>query len=271
MNPISDTAFYTCAIRATDAVQPLSICGDNYAHFFMHEKGKTIAAKMKAPPRMSIGTVARHRIIDDLLREQISAWPDTTIIIIGCGFDTRAFRIPGGHWYEIDEPEVIEYKNAQLPVSDCSNVLQRISIAFSKERLETHLPAIPDSSPIAVVMEGVFYYLNNEQIDSTLLALRSAYPSHTLICDLMDRIAATQYSKEVRQDIESLGAKWIYVPNEPAQVFERSGYHSLETISTVEKVMTYRKTNSVIRILLRLMAPKLFKAFEIRVFEMAPV
>jgi O-methyltransferase involved in polyketide biosynthesis len=44
-------------------------------------------------------------IIDDLLREELVANPNLTVVIIGAGFDTRAFRLQGGTWIELDEPQ----------------------------------------------------------------------------------------------------------------------------------------------------------------------
>jgi methyltransferase (TIGR00027 family) len=270
MNPISNTAFYTCAIRAADAANLNPIGDDSYAHLFMNDIGNAIAAQIKAPPKSTVSVVVRHRIIDDLLRGQLAVHPDTVIIILGCGFDTRAFRIPGGHWYEIDEPQVIEFKNAQLPASPWRNPLQRISINFSEGHLEDYLPKVTGSAPVVVVMEGIFYYLNEQQIDATLSALRNAYPAHTLICDLMNRVVANKYAKEARQDIENLGSRWLFIPDDPVAVIKRYGYRTRVTVSTAKKILEFEKRSHLIYILLRLLAPALVTGFGVHVFDLVP-
>ena len=64
---------------------------------------------------------ARHAIIDEHLRRAIAEDPQATIVIIGAGFDTRAFRLRGGQWFEFDEPEILTYKESRLPAATAPN------------------------------------------------------------------------------------------------------------------------------------------------------
>jgi hypothetical protein len=41
--------------------------------------------------------------------------PGDWVVVIGAGFDTRAFRLCGGRWVELDEPALITLKEAHLP------------------------------------------------------------------------------------------------------------------------------------------------------------
>lgn len=267
LNAISKTAYYTCALRVLDAHRPEPVCNDTYAERFMTEEGKAILDRVTAPPRAQAGTNVRHRIIDDLLRDTLKAHPDTAIIIVGCGFDSRAYRIPGGQWYEIDESPLIELKNDLLPASECGNSLQRIGINFARESLESRLPSIDPSRNIVVIVEGVFYYLSETQTDTMSAALRKTYPKHTLVCDLMDRTVAMRYSKEVRRDIEQLGAKWVSTPDMPVHAIERTGYLLRSSISLVERILDYKKAGRIERFLARLLLPKLIRGIGIYIFE----
>src|SRR5690349_375784 len=111
MNPISKTAFYCCGIRMQDAERQNPVCGDTYAKVFMNDEGLQIFEAFKDETSPNASSVARHRIIDDFLRQELLIHPDLCIILIGAGFDSRAFRLKGGTWIELDEPQVIEYKN----------------------------------------------------------------------------------------------------------------------------------------------------------------
>ena len=86
----------------------------------------------------NISNASRHRIIDDLLRDRLALHPNLRIVIIGAGFDSRAFRLKGGQWLEIDEPQIFAWKDPRLPVAQCPNPLTRVSIDF-----ETELPRLP--------------------------------------------------------------------------------------------------------------------------------
>ncbi|WP_136416562.1 MULTISPECIES: class I SAM-dependent methyltransferase [Oxalobacteraceae] len=269
LNAISKTAYYTCALRVLDTLRPNPICNDTYAARFMTEEGKAISARITASPGSQSGTTARHRIIDDLLRDTLKADPNTAVVIVGCGFDTRAYRIPGGQWHEIDESPVIDLKNKILPTSECGNTLRRIGVGFSSESLESRLPSIDGSLNIVVIVEGVFYYLTDAQTNATLSALRKKYPKHTLVCDLMDRTVATRYSKEIRHDIEKLGAKWLSTPNEPVHTIERAGYRLRSSILVIEKILDFKKAGRIERFLARLLLPKLIRGIGVYVFEPA--
>ena len=54
----------------------------------------------------------RSRIIDDLVRPQLEARPDITVVELGVGLDTRFDRLDNGQvrWIEFDLPDVIELR-----------------------------------------------------------------------------------------------------------------------------------------------------------------
>lgn len=98
-----------------DAENEKSVCRDVYAKDFMDARGLDILAAFKAEKNPNAGNVARHRIIDDIVRAELLNRPELQIILIGAGFDSRAYRLDGGSWIELDEPQIIAYKNERLP------------------------------------------------------------------------------------------------------------------------------------------------------------
>jgi O-methyltransferase involved in polyketide biosynthesis len=131
MKPISRTAFYPTGLRMEDAENWRPIIGDTYAKEFMDEEALQIFQKFKLakfkPPNIS--NLHRHRIIDDYLRQEIALNSCSTIILIGAGFDSRAYRLTGGVWIEVDEPEIISRKEQRLSAPKCPNPLTRISMS----------------------------------------------------------------------------------------------------------------------------------------------
>lgn len=224
MKPVSKTAFYCCGVRAADAKLDKPICGDMLAHLFMNEHGRKVFAATKRDARANQSNVARHRIIDDLLRERLRENPHTAVILIGAGFDTRAYRLGGGRWTELDEPQVIDYKNERLPVAQCHNTLQRIPIDFQQERLVDKLPEVEGEVPVVVVVEGVFIYLEDTEIAETCAALRTKYPRHTLICDLVTQKFVQRASQELRNRLREMGATFKTTAENPSARFLRAGY-----------------------------------------------
>src|SRR4051794_25984050 len=210
MKPISKTAFYCCGVRMQDAERSNPVCGDIYAKAFMNEDGLRILEAFKDETKPNASNVARHRIIDDFLRKELLANPGLCVVIIGAGFDSRAYRLKGGTWVELDEPQVIAYKNERLPASNSENQLERIPIDFSTDSLEEKLSPFSGQGPVVVVIEGVFMYLEPKTIENLLQTLRRLFPQHKLICDLMTRKFFEKYSRTLHETIVGMGTTFKF-------------------------------------------------------------
>ena len=222
-----------------DAERDKPVCDDVYAKVFMNEDGLRILEKFKDETGPNVSNVARHRIIDDLLREELRAKPDLTIVIIGAGFDSRAYRLQGGTWIELDEPQVIAYKNEHLPVSQCENELHRIPIDFSAESLADKLAPFSGRGPVVFVIEGVFMYLEEVEITQLLQTLRRLFPAHRLICDLMTRKFFEKYGRTIHEKITGMGASFKFTADNPDELFVRNGYERVAWFSIIESSMDF--------------------------------
>ena len=107
---------YCCDIRAADAERPNPICGDYLAHRFLNTEARALVTRFARFKGANAVNVVRNRLIDDFLRERLQASPDLRIILLGAGFDTRAFRLAGGRWVEL-----VSAKEAELLARDAPN------------------------------------------------------------------------------------------------------------------------------------------------------
>lgn len=249
-----------------DAEREKPVCGDTYARSFMNEQGLRILETFKDETAPNLSNVGRHRIIDDLLRQELSANSDLTVVIIGAGFDTRAFRLPAGTWVELDEPQVITYKEERLPAATSDNELQRISIDFATDSLEEKLASFSGRSPVAVVIEGVLMYLEEAAIDQLLQTLRRLFPQHKLICDLMNREFFEKNAGTVHEKLTGMGATFKFTVDNPADVFVKNGYRQIEKIPIVEKAVLF-EAGEIPPIIWETVQPTLPQGYDIHVFE----
>jgi len=264
MNPISNTAFYCCGIRMLDASRPRPICCDTYARQFMDERGMGIFRGFGGESGPNASNVARHRYIDDFLRQQLARTPQLQIALIGCGFDSRAFRLAGGAWFELDEPQLIAYKEERLPAARSPNPLQRIAIDFAADSLQDKLQPLSPRAPTVFVIEGVTMYLPPESLRVTLEVLKSRFPGHRVIADLMTRSFVERYGRNVKRIIGQLGARMI--PSEaPSLPFEQAGYRELSRAPIVGMIFRYRSMGFM-NPLIRLLMPGGYPGYTIRVF-----
>jgi methyltransferase (TIGR00027 family) len=230
-NPISRTAYYTLAVRAADAARSKPILGDTFAQRFMNEEATALWQEFTSFRPANGSNAARHAIIDEHLRRAIAEDPQATIVIVGAGFDTRAFRLRGGHWFEFDEPEILDYKESRLPAAEAPNPLRRVAVEFARERLADKLASITPPASVHIIVEGVLMYLNREQRLSLLRTLADTFPHHTVYCDLMRKRFFETYSRDIHDTIVGMGTTFTDMEEHPERLFTENGYSQVAMTS----------------------------------------
>lgn len=226
-----------------DAEKEKSVCQDVYAKDFMDARGLDIFAAFQSEKNPNAGNVTRHRIIDDIISTELLNNPDLQVILIGAGFDSRAYRLNGGRWIELDEPQIISYKNERLPIERCKNKLQRIPVDFETEYLTDKSQQFATNQPVIVIFEGVFIYLPESVIKQTLQTLHGLFPEHKLVCDLMTEKFYKKHSYTLDQKFGELGASFKFTSQKPTEVFFDSKYQLVEKHSIIGKAIEYGSIN----------------------------
>lgn len=118
--------------------------------------------------------VCRTKYIDDILKKAINEGIKQ-IVILGTGFDTRAYRIPGINEikvFEVDLPNILDKK--QSLIRKCiGNIPDNIiftPIDFNVQKLDEVLmdKDLELSKPSLFIWEGVTQYISEEAIINTL-------------------------------------------------------------------------------------------------------
>ncbi|MBD2258599.1 SAM-dependent methyltransferase [Pseudanabaena sp. FACHB-2040] len=124
-DPISYTARIVAAKRAIEQSHPGRLFEDPYAALLAGDEVENLLVKWREVARRQDRPLEdvivkrtryiaiRTRFFDDLLRSALSETDNSQIVILGAGLDTRAFRFGwplATHVYEVDHPEVLNYK-----------------------------------------------------------------------------------------------------------------------------------------------------------------
>ena len=219
-----------------DAQKRAPICGDHFAELFMDEEARAVFRHFAGLRMPNASSATRARIIDDWLRDRLLADPEQLVILLGAGFDARAFRLPGGHWVELDQPALIAHKDRLLPAARAPQPLTRVAIDFATERLADKLQHFEGENPV-IVMEGVSMYLSQPQMKSTLSALSWAFPRHTLIMDLMTQaLCRALWRRRCRQRLAEMGGVFATdMPDDPARAVTAAGYRQIARVSMMRR------------------------------------
>ena len=184
----SRTAAGAALLRAIESRRPAHerVCHDPYAKQFVEAKyyllpRNRLLARLglwlseRRIPTIYGQVVARTRYIDDYLRTCIADGIEQ-LVILGAGYDTRAYRIAelrgGVRVFEVDHPATQERKIAGL-----GEILPRlpdhvvyVPVDFEKERLEERLfeCGYGRSRKTLFTLEAVTMYITAEAMDETL-------------------------------------------------------------------------------------------------------
>jgi methyltransferase (TIGR00027 family) len=134
----------------------------------------------KTSPGVYTGLVCRKRYIGDKVTETLNAGIDS-LVILGAGLDTLAYRIPqlsSAHVYEVDLPENINYKRKKLEAlfGTVPAHVSLVPVDFEAQRLESALKQAGYSfdQRTFFVWEGVTQYLTEVAVRDTFAFLAKA-------------------------------------------------------------------------------------------------
>jgi len=126
----------------------------------------------------------RARRCDDYARAFLLNNPAGTIVNLGCGLDTRFWRIDDGKmsFYDLDLPEVIEIKRKLCREAEryhviASSVLDYNWLTMLKNRV---------NGPVLFLAEGLFMYLEKKDVRELVLKLQSSFPGSELVCEVVN-------------------------------------------------------------------------------------
>jgi len=110
-----ETYLATLYGKAQDAGVADSILGDRFAAEAVARIDYDFEA-LKLPKGAEITLPLRARHFDGWTREFLAAHPEATVLHLGCGLDSRVYRVNPGpkvRWIDVDMPDVIALR-AQL-------------------------------------------------------------------------------------------------------------------------------------------------------------
>lgn len=251
---VGSTALFVAAARAIEAQKPDPLVVDPFAETFCRAVGGPWAAVLdgQAPehPLKSEGfgqhfvsfQAARTRYFDAYFRRAARAGV-RQIVLLAAGLDSRAYRLdwaPGTTIYELDQPQVLDFKRDAVAAYGATAKAERREIAVD---LRDDWPKVLQDSgfqpdqPSAWIAEGLLIYLPasaQEQLFAGIDALASS-GSHLAVEEgrPMDRDAFRAKVDEARSVDNERGQWWQLVYNEQhaptAQWFGERGWTAEDT------------------------------------------
>jgi methyltransferase (TIGR00027 family) len=136
----------------------------------------------------------RAATFDQLTTRFLADHPDAVVLQVGCGMDSRAFRVnpPAGvEWFDVDFPDVIDLRRQLFPTRDRYHM-----IGAPLDNLRW-LNEVPRERPGLMIAEGVLHYLSEADVKALLNAVVTQFPNGQLIFDICNTMIVKQAGKNV--------------------------------------------------------------------------
>lgn len=233
----SRTAEYNALFRAIEATRPAKdrLFDDPLAQGFLRPSLRRVAALARVPllrplitwyidqrwPGSRPSVIARTRYIDDQLVQALHMGIEQ-VVVLGAGFDTRAYRIPGIERlrvFEVDHPSTLAVKRRSLQqmLGTLPKQVRFVEIDFNQQNLTEVLEEAGfDATQQAFFLwEGVTNYLTVQAVDTTLRSVALAAPGSTLLFTYIHRgvlDGSFQFlgSREITRLLRRLSEPWTF-------------------------------------------------------------
>jgi O-methyltransferase involved in polyketide biosynthesis len=146
----------------------------------------------------------RAATFDQLTTRYLADHPNATVLHLGCGMDSRVFRVdpPASvEWFDVDYPDVIDLRRQLFP--ERGGAYHLVGDPLSDLRW---MDEAPRDRPGLLIAEGVLHYLSETDVKALLNAVVAHFPSGQLIFDICN----TFIVKRTGSNVGGTGAsyKW---------------------------------------------------------------
>lgn len=189
--------------------------------------------------------VARTRLIDDHLTHALSRGIQQ-VVILGSGYDCRAYRIPEcrqSRVFEVDQSPVLNLKQTRL-----RKILRKLpqNVIFVKtdlniDKLEQNLIrcGYDKNLPAFFIWEGVTQYLTAQAVDQTLAFIGNTAPGSFLVFTYVHKQAVDSWpggkkKRMIRQFVKQIGEPWIFgiLPEKLPELLHSYGLELIEDVDS---------------------------------------
>jgi methyltransferase (TIGR00027 family) len=159
---VSDTALMVAACRALESETPDGLVHDPFAARLAGERGLAMLRALPQPEMTRFGIGVRSHFMDELLLEALAVEPIATVVSLGCGLDTRPWRLelpPALRWIEADFADMLDYKDGLMAAETPRCRRERITADLNDAAERRAIYTAVGPAPALMITEGLLVYL----------------------------------------------------------------------------------------------------------------
>lgn len=169
--------------------------------------------RLRVPYKTVVLVCQRAKKLDAATRAFLSEHERAVVLHLGCGLDSRFWRVDNGQveWYDLDMPPVIELRQQFYAAHERYHLL-----ASSVTDLDWMEGVAAAGRPVLIVAEGLLMYLSETEVQRLVLRLRETFPGCRLIADVFSRMTARSATKH--PSLKQTGASIGWGMDDPREV-----------------------------------------------------
>lgn len=192
---------------------------------------KALALKEKLPKNVTesdtqsqytyLASASRSANMDRYIKNFLRRKPEGAIVQLGCGLETAFSRNDNGKtkWYDVDLPEVIEYRKTLLPEAEREKYIA--ADAFSDGWLVEIREDI-GAAPVLVTASGLFYYFEESKV-LALLKMLLSYGDIEIVFDTVNKRGMSMMRKKWMKKVGHEDAKMFFYVDSAATLASKVG------------------------------------------------
>ncbi len=143
--------------------------------------------RLHVPYKTVVLVCQRAKKVDAVTRDFLAEHPDSVVLQLGCGLDSRFWRVDNGQvaWYDLDMPPVIDLRRQFFAENERYHM-----IAASVTDLAWMDSVASEGRPVLVVAEGLLMYISEADVRKLVRRLHETFPGCRLIADVFSGLAA---------------------------------------------------------------------------------
>ena len=153
----------------------------------------------------------RAATFDLLTNHYLVDHPDATVLHVGCGMDSRVFRVDpqaSVQWFDVDYPDVIDLRRQLFPERSAYHL---IGVPLSDL---SWLDEVPRNRPGLLLAEGVLHYLSETEVKALLNAVVAHFPGGQIIFDICNPWIV----KRMGSNVGGTGAVYKWGLDDPQEI-----------------------------------------------------
>lgn len=211
----AQTMLTTLYLKALDAEFERPVLGDRFARGAVDRLDydwQDLGITGRWAPLVTVRTAQ----YDIWTRQFLAVHPEATVVHIGCGLDSRVFRVdpgPGVDWYDVDYPAVIGLRQRVYPMRPGYHLVATSATDPS------WLDDIPADRPVLLLAEGISMYLTDRQGTDLLQRVVDRFPCGEIQIDFYNWLGIrTQKAHKLNR---KSGSTLHWAVNDPEDVLSK--------------------------------------------------